>query len=106
MRNRLIKILGMHFTMVKMQTRFSMPCVLLNLFRDWSRAFFVRRLRAGAFFNLYKTKRRMHMEDYKKLYYELFGKITDVIEHLQKIKLEAEEMYISMGDNVADVSQD
>ncbi len=38
------------------------------------------------------------MEDYKKLYYELFGKITDVIEHLKKIREDAEERFISLGE--------
>ena len=35
------------------------------------------------------------MEDYKKMYYELFNKITDVIENLKKIQQEAEEVYLS-----------
>ncbi len=35
------------------------------------------------------------MEDYKKMYYELFNKITDVIENLKKIQQEAEEIYLS-----------
>ncbi len=35
------------------------------------------------------------MEDYKKMYYELFNKITDVIETLKKIQQEAEEIYLS-----------
>ena len=35
------------------------------------------------------------MEDYKKMYYELFNKITDVIENLKKIQEEAEEIYLS-----------
>ncbi len=37
----------------------------------------------------------MQMEDYKKMYYELFNKITDVIENLKKIQQEAEEIYLS-----------
>ena len=37
----------------------------------------------------------MPMEDYKKMYYELFNKITDVIENLKKIQQEAEEIYLS-----------
>ena len=37
----------------------------------------------------------MPMEDYKKMYYELFNKITDVIENLKKIQEEAEEIYLS-----------
>ena len=35
------------------------------------------------------------MEDYKKLYYELFNKITDIIEELEKIQQDTEERYIS-----------
>ena len=35
------------------------------------------------------------MEDYKKLYYELFNKITDIIEELKKIQQDTEERYIS-----------
>lgn len=34
------------------------------------------------------------MPDYKKLYHKLFNSITDTIECLQKIQLEAEEQYI------------
>ena len=37
----------------------------------------------------------MQMEDYKKMYYELFNKITDVIENLKKIQQDAEESYLS-----------
>ena len=35
------------------------------------------------------------MEDYKKMYYELFNEVTDVIEKLKEIQLNAEERYIS-----------
>ena len=35
------------------------------------------------------------MTDYKKLYYELFDKVTDVIEELKQIQCKMEEMYIS-----------
>ena len=35
------------------------------------------------------------MEDYKKMYFELFNKITDTIENLKKIQREAEEIFIS-----------
>ena len=35
------------------------------------------------------------MEDYKKMYYELFNEITDVIEKLKEIQLNAEERYVS-----------
>ena len=34
------------------------------------------------------------MEDYKKMYYELFNEITDVIEKLKEIQINAEERYI------------
>ena len=33
--------------------------------------------------------------DYKTLYYELFNKITDVIEELKQIQSQMEDMYIS-----------
>ena len=39
------------------------------------------------------------MEDYKKMYYELFNKITDVIENLKQIQMEAEETFISSTPN-------
>ena len=35
------------------------------------------------------------MTDYKGLYYQLFNKITDVIEELQEAQKQAEEMYIN-----------
>ena len=66
---------------------------------------FMRRLRAGAFFNLTQTERRkMQMEDYKKMYLELFNKITDTIETLKKIQQEAEETFITSNDDVTTVS--
>lgn len=34
--------------------------------------------------------------DYKTLYYELFNKITDVIEELKQIQSQMEDMYISI----------
>ena len=37
----------------------------------------------------------MQMDDYKKMYYELFNKITDAIENLKKIQQDAEESYLS-----------
>ena len=40
------------------------------------------------------------MEDYKKMYYELFNKITDVIENLKQIPVEAEETFIASNENV------
>ncbi len=39
------------------------------------------------------------MKDYKKMYYELFNKMTDVIELLKNIQLEAEEKFISAEDS-------
>ena len=35
------------------------------------------------------------MIDYQKMYYELFNEITDVIERLKQIQVNAEERYIS-----------
>ena len=39
----------------------------------------------------------MQMEDYKKMYFELFNKITDTLETLKMIQQEAEEIYISQS---------
>lgn len=42
------------------------------------------------------------MADYKSLYYQLFNKITDVIEELKEVQQQAEEVYIntsSVGDD-------
>ena len=33
--------------------------------------------------------------DYKTLYYELFNKLTDVIEELKQIQCQMEDMYVS-----------
>ena len=41
------------------------------------------------------------MEDYKKMYYELFNKITDTIESLKKIQQESEENYISSPEDMS-----
>ena len=41
------------------------------------------------------------MEDYKKLYFELFNKITDTIENLKKIQLEAEETFMNSNENMS-----
>ncbi len=35
------------------------------------------------------------MPNYKELYFELFSKITDIIEQLSEIQLKAEEKFIS-----------
>ena len=34
------------------------------------------------------------MSDYKKMYYKMFNKITDIIEELKELQLETEEIYI------------
>lgn len=34
------------------------------------------------------------MTDYKKLYYQLFNKVTEIIEQLKEVQIEMEEMYI------------
>ena len=44
------------------------------------------------------------MEDYKKMYFELFNKITDTIENLKKIQQESEETFITFNDDVTIVS--
>ena len=36
--------------------------------------------------------------DYKKAYFELYGEIADLIEHLEKIQQKYEERYISEAD--------
>ena len=44
------------------------------------------------------------MEDYKKMYYELFNKITDTIENLKKIQQDSEETFITSNDDVTTVA--
>ena len=44
------------------------------------------------------------MSDYKKMYYELFNKITDVIESLTKIQQETEEIFISSNEDTTSVT--
>ena len=44
------------------------------------------------------------MEDYKKMYFELFNKITDTIETLKKIQQESEETFITFNDDATTVS--
>ena len=34
------------------------------------------------------------MADYKKMYYHLFNKITDMIDDLQEVQKQAEELYL------------
>ena len=56
-----------------------------------------------AFFSCVRiTKGDKVMADYESLYYQLFNKITDVIEELKEVQQQAEEMYIntsSVGDD-------
>ena len=42
------------------------------------------------------------MADYKSLYFELFNKLTDVIEELKEIQIQMEEKYIEENDNEKD----
>ena len=42
------------------------------------------------------------MNIYKKMYYELFNEVTDVIEKLQKAQQKCEELYISSDDEETD----
>ena len=44
------------------------------------------------------------MENYKKMYFELFNKITDIIENLKQIQVEAEETFITSNDDATTVS--
>ncbi len=39
----------------------------------------------------------MKLQDYETLYYQLFNKITDVIQELQEVQRQVEDAYISMG---------
>ena len=39
------------------------------------------------------------MPDYKKLYFELFNKVSDIIEELKKVQIEAEEMFLEEDDD-------
>ena len=36
------------------------------------------------------------MPDYERLYHKLFDEITETIEYLQKVQLDAEEIYLNM----------
>lgn len=44
------------------------------------------------------------MADYKSLYYQLFNKVTEIIEELKEVQIEMEEMYID-GD-IKDINND
>ena len=47
------------------------------------------------FFIVMKIKEEPTVADYKKMYFELFNKITDVIEDFKKIQQQTEEMYLA-----------
>lgn len=53
----------------------------------------------GAFFicanNVGKEETHMQEPDYKELYFELFNRLTDIIEEIKTIQKNAEEQYIS-----------
>ena len=55
------------------------------------------------FFILTKNKEELTMADYKTMYFELFNKITDVIEELKSVQQRTEEIYIA-GDCKEDTS--
>ncbi len=40
------------------------------------------------------------MENYKELYYELFNKITDIIEELKQIQTDAEEKFVCVENKI------
>ena len=42
------------------------------------------------------------MDCYREMYYQLFNKVTDVIEELQKVQQETEEMFASYESNPPD----
>ena len=39
------------------------------------------------------------MPDYKKLYLELFNKVSDIIEELKEVQIKAEEMFLEEDDD-------
>jgi len=44
------------------------------------------------------------MADYKSLYFQLFNKLTDVIEELKEIQAQAEETYLNTSSEDNDTS--
>ena len=45
------------------------------------------------------SERRILMPNYKELYFELFNKLTDVIEELKEIQCKMEEIYIDESND-------
>ena len=39
------------------------------------------------------------MPDYKKLYLELFNKVSDIIKELKEVQIKAEEMFLEEDDD-------
>ena len=46
------------------------------------------------------------MENYSKMYYYLFNRITDLIEQMKVIQQEAEEMYLDMCEKTYPTNED
>ena len=46
------------------------------------------------------------MTDYKKLYYQLFNRVTDLITELQQIQIEAEERFMNEMDEDDEVKRE
>lgn len=46
------------------------------------------------------------MTDYKKLYYQLFNRVTDLITELQQIQIEAEERFMNEPDEDDEVKRE
>ncbi|WP_369283032.1 hypothetical protein [Oscillibacter sp. GMB15532] len=44
------------------------------------------------------------MSDYKKMYYILFNKITDIVDELQAVQRQTEEIYISGEEQIIELS--
>lgn len=40
------------------------------------------------------------MSSFEKKYFELFNRVSNIIEELKKIQIEAEEMYIKIGEEL------
>lgn len=39
------------------------------------------------------------MADYKKMYYKMLNKVTDIIEELKELQIETEEIYIETAED-------
>lgn len=46
------------------------------------------------------------MPNYKKMYFHLFNRITDIIEELKKIQIEGEDMYLDTYDEFPEDDED